>query len=160
MTKEKPYLGEILIRKNLISHQQLDDALKEQRQTGEFLGAILLRKRLITETDLLEALAEQFNIPFVSIENKEIDWKLVDLFSPSLIVDHCCFPIAADEDYITFAVVNPLDVWLLNEAERQGWPRKIKTVLVYQDEIEEFIQAYRKHLQSKSQHFFKKDKDA
>lgn len=160
MTRDKPYLGEIFMRKNLITRQQLDDALSEQKRGGEFLGAILLRKRLITERDLLEALAEQFDIPFASIEDKKIDWNLVNEFSSSLIVEHCCFPIFADENYVTFAIVNPLDVWLLNEAERQAWPRRVKTVLVCQTEIEEVIEQYRKHQQNKAQRLFRKDSDA
>lgn len=159
MTK-KPYLGEILARKNLISCQQLDDALKEQKASGEFLGAILLRRHLISEKDLLECLAEQFNIPFLSIENRYIDWDLVVKFSSSLIVEHRCFPLEADDDCATFAINNPLDVWLLNEAERQAAPLRVKVALITQDEMDDLLQRYHKYMQDNIQRFFKEGEDA
>lgn len=160
MKQNYPYLGEILIRKNFITCQQLDNALKEQRLTGKFLGAILFERNYINEPQLLEALSEQFSMPFASIRDKYIDWSLVAKFSSSLIVDHRCFPIEADEDYITFAINNPLDVWLLQEAERQSSPRKTKTVLVSQSEMEECLLRYRKYLRSKMDGIFREGENA
>ena len=157
MTKDIPFLGEILMKKKLITCQQLDDALKEQRLSGKFLGAILFEKRFISEPQLLEALSEQFNMPYESVKDRFIDWNLVNMFSSSLIVDHRCFPIKADEDYITFAINNPLDMWLLDEAERQSMPRKIKTVLVAGADMDELLGRYRKYLQGKMGTLFKDD---
>jgi MSHA biogenesis protein MshE len=160
MTKNYPYLGEILMRKQIITCQQLDDALKEQRLSGKFLGAILFEKRSINEQQLLEALSEQFSMPFTSIKDKYIDWNLVHKFSSSLIIEHRCFPIEADEDFITFAINNPLDMWLLEEAEHQAAPLKIKTVLVSSQDMEECLSRYRKYLQSKMDGMFKEGGNA
>jgi hypothetical protein len=154
MTKNYPFFGEILMRKKIITCQQLDDALKNQRLSGKFIGALLFEKRLINEQQLLEALSEQFSIPFASIKDKYIDWNLVNKFSSSLIVDHRCFPIEADEYYITFAISNPLDMWLLDEAERQAMPCKIKTVLVSSQDMEDCLARYRKYLQSRMDGLF------
>ena len=150
----KLYLGEILVKNKAITPEQLQIALYEQKASGEFLGAILLRKRLITEKDLLQGLAEQFEVPFMSIKGVYIDWGLVGIFNSSLILDHRCFPLSCDDDYVTFAINNPLDIWLLGEAEREASPRKIKTVLVSAADMEELIQRYREYMQNKLKDVF------
>lgn len=145
MAKSSLYIGEILVRKRIISYQQLDEALKIQRDSGKLLGAILLERRLITEQQLLEALSEQLDIPLVRIGDRYIDWGLVDKFTPDLIAGKRCFPVGADEDHITFAIDNPADVWMLAEAERQSAPRRIKMVLVSGRDMDECILRYKKH---------------
>lgn len=145
VAKSSLYLGEILVRKKIITYQQLDDDLKIQRVSGKLLGAILLERRLVTEQQLLEALSEQLDIPLASVKDRYIDWGLVDNFTPDLIIGKRCFPVGADEAYVTFAICNPADVWMLAEAERQSAPRKIKMVLVSQKDIDECVLRYKKH---------------
>ncbi|AOW99276.1 MAG: hypothetical protein F6K50_37635 [Moorea sp. SIO3I7] len=53
-------LGKILVRKRLISHIQLNTALEIQSLTGIKLGEILVTKELIESQDLEQALLEQY----------------------------------------------------------------------------------------------------
>jgi hypothetical protein len=53
-------LGEILIRKKLITCQQLEKALIEQKTNKQKLGAILLNLGFISNADLKESLKEQY----------------------------------------------------------------------------------------------------
>lgn len=60
--KEAPQtmpLGKILLRKKLITREQLDHALKLQLSTSQQLGEILLAQQLIKRLDLQRALVEQ-----------------------------------------------------------------------------------------------------
>lgn len=152
MIRSQKKLGEILMAKGLISSEQLKAALEEQQKTGEFLGKILLKKNQLKEKDLLEALSEEFNIPYMSLKYKYIDWRLAKQFSSTLILDYKCFPIAKDEWSVSIAITNPLDVWALKKAEEEARGLKLKLVLVPEGDMKEIIQRYQQYLRGHISH--------
>jgi len=135
-------LGEILLAKGLLTPEQLDLALKEQRKNDEFLGKILLKNNWIKEKDLLLALSEQFNIPYMSLKYKYINLELTQRFTPTLLLDYKCFPLAMDEESVTFAITNPLDAWVIKKCEEEAKGLKTKFVLVSLEDMEEVIRRY------------------
>ena len=149
MDRQQKRLGEFLIDKGLINSRQLKDVLAEQQETKEILGAILLRKKLITEKDLLEILSEQFSIPLVSLKYKYIDWEFVGEFSPSFIFDYKSLPLEKDDWSVTIAITNPLDVKVLEKAEREARGLKLKLVLVSEADMKEAIDRYREYIKGK-----------
>ncbi len=128
-------LGEILIGKGIITPDQLEEALKVQRSTGEFLGKLLVRRGWLTEDQLLTALSEQFGIPRVRLEDEEIDWTLSQGYSPTLLLERTCFPIREDPTSVTVAIANPLDAWTLSAIEGEARGRKVRLVLAAPWEI-------------------------
>jgi len=66
-------IGQMLINKKLITHEQLEAALAEQAKTGELLGVILIKKGFLSEENFLKVLSEQFNVPFIKLKETEID---------------------------------------------------------------------------------------
>ena len=146
MDRRGERLGEILVRRGLINNKQLNDTLNEQQRTKEFLGLILIRRDRIKEKDLLEVLSEQFNIPFISIKYKYIDWDFVRKFSPSLILDYKCFPVRKDDWSMTIAITNPLDAWVLKKAEEETRPFKLKLILVSEEDMKGAIRRYKEYM--------------
>lgn len=148
MIRSQKKIGEILIELGLITAEQLKYALEEQARTNKFLGEILLKKCGLKEKDLLKALSEQFNIPIISLKSVNINWNFVNKFSAALILDHKCFPIHQDEESMTIAVSNPLDVWAIKKAEEDAGDLKLKLVLVCEKDIEEAIGEYKRHMRT------------
>lgn len=66
---EKIRLGEILIQQNLLSPEQLEQALVEQKRTGRKLGRVFIDSGFVTEKQISEALARQLNIPFIDLND-------------------------------------------------------------------------------------------
>ena len=64
---EKIRLGEILIQQNLLSPEQLEQALVEQKRTGRKLGRVFIDSGYVTEKQISEALARQLDIPFIDL---------------------------------------------------------------------------------------------
>lgn len=145
MDKKQKRLGEILMEKGLISRRQLQDALEEQLRTKEFLGSILLKRGAVEERGLSEALSEQFNIPFVDLGHRYIDWQFVKGFSPSLILDYRCFPFKQDGSSITVAITNPLDAWVLKKAEEATKGFDLKVALVSEGDMKDLIKRYKEY---------------
>ena len=135
-------IGEILIARHLITPQQLEQALSQQRSTKEFLGAILIRMGLIKPDTLLATLSEQFGIPQETVSPDRIDWTVVKQFPASILAERLCFPLRADAESVTVAIANPLDAWSLSAMENASGFRKIKPVLVLEAELRLLQQAY------------------
>jgi MSHA biogenesis protein MshE len=65
---EKIRLGEVLVQQNLISADDLNRSLEEQKRTGRKLGRIFVDSGYVTETQISEALAHQLKIPYINIQ--------------------------------------------------------------------------------------------
>lgn len=137
-------LGELLIQKGLLKPEQLEKALEEQERSGEFLGAILVALRFVTEDDLLHVLSEQFNIPVHDLKKKPVDWTAAMKFTPSLVVDRQCLPIAFNDTGYTVAIRNPLDVEAVSRAEEQARGRPVRLVLITAEDMREALSEYKK----------------
>jgi len=66
---EKVRLGEILVQQKLLTAEQLQAALDEQKKTGRRLGRVVIEKRFVTEEQISEALARQLNIPYINLKH-------------------------------------------------------------------------------------------
>ncbi len=135
-------LGELLVQRRLITQGQLEQALVQQRASGEFLGAILVRMGLIKPEALLGALSEQFGIPHELVQPEQVDWTVVKQFPSSVLAGGKCFPIRADSGSVTVAIANPLDAWALSAIEQVSGFRKVKPVLVLEEALRKILQAY------------------
>jgi MSHA biogenesis protein MshE len=74
---EKIRLGEILIQQNLLSPEQLEQALVEQKRTGRKLGRVFIDSGFVTEKQISEALARQLNIPFIDLSQFNVQSQIV-----------------------------------------------------------------------------------
>jgi type IV pilus assembly protein PilB len=144
MKKKAQYIGEILIDKGLITKAQLEEVIQEQLRNKKFIGMMLVQRGLISERELIASLAEQFGIDHVSLKKEDVDWDLALKFSASLVTDHKCLPVRADKETVTLAITNPLDVWVLDKAEKEAAPRKLKVVLTTLSDMDEMIKEYRR----------------
>ncbi|HLV01612.1 MAG TPA: ATPase, T2SS/T4P/T4SS family [Acidobacteriota bacterium] len=70
-------LGELLIKKGLITLSALEGCLAEQRLNGGRLGEIILRKELLSEETLYQSLSQQLGYPYRKFSIDELDLKLV-----------------------------------------------------------------------------------
>lgn len=136
-------LGEHLLKKKLITQEQLDQALEEQKKTGEFLGDILRRRKWVGEKEFLKALAEQYGAPLVELKKEYIDWNLVMRFPPSIVVESRCLPYRDDGQVILAAVTNPLDALAISRVEGCAKNRRVRTVLVSRRDMDDAVAAYR-----------------
>jgi MSHA biogenesis protein MshE len=65
--KLKMRLGDLLVHENVISAEQLQQALSSQKESGRKLGHTLVDLQMVTEGRLLSFLAQQLNVPLIDI---------------------------------------------------------------------------------------------
>ncbi len=110
-------LGDILVRLGRITEAQLQGALNSQGSERGLLGAILLRRGLITVDDLGEALAEQFEVPFTRIVPEALNPQVVRMLPESFARQHRAAAIEISADRLSLAMVAPDDIATISEAE-------------------------------------------
>ncbi len=131
MTKK---IGEILIELGYITDEQLQRALKIQKEEGfrRRLGEIL-EEMTLEENELLEALSIQFNIPVV--DDKAFPPELpIERVSYEFLKNNVIFPISLEDNTLVVAISEPQALDVL-EALESSLGYNIKPVLARKDLI-------------------------
>lgn len=109
----RSHLGALLLRKGLVTNEQLDQAL-EQKQQGEFLGEALVRLQFCFENDIARVLAEQAGVEFIDIGITSVDHRAVGLLAWGQAQTLRAIPVRLHPDGdVSVAVADPTDETLL-----------------------------------------------
>ena len=146
MTPPRVLLGELLVGKKLITQDQLDIALRDQKLTREFLGSILVKRGYVKEEDLLKALADQFQIPYIRLTEQYIDWNAAMKFSSNFVTTRKVLPVKEDDKGITVAITNPLDAIAVSEAEKEARGEKVNLILVSSGDMAAALRQYQERV--------------
>jgi type IV pilus assembly protein PilB len=108
-------LGEILLRENLITRDQLQAALAEQKQSGHRLGYVLVKLGLVQELEITKVLARQYRMPAVDLTRFEVDPKICKLIPADLATKSVVLPLKREGRTLTVAMADPTDLGLLED---------------------------------------------
>lgn len=109
---KKKRLGDILIDAGIINKEQLDKALKAQKENKLKLGETLIDLEFTTEVEIATALHRQLNIDFVKLSDILIDSDITKLVGEEILRKHSVIPFEFKKGYpnvIRVAMSNPLD---------------------------------------------------
>ena len=142
LTAQAP-LGQLLLRKGVLSQDQLDSALEQQKNCDErkLIGEVLVEMGLADNRTVLETLAQAYGIPFASDTARLADPKVIEVLPREFLQEHAVLPMFLVRDVLTVAVSEPANLYLLEEIERRtGYTTQI--VAATSDDIESAHQSY------------------
>jgi cellulose synthase/poly-beta-1,6-N-acetylglucosamine synthase-like glycosyltransferase len=102
-------IGELFLELELITEEQLAEALGEQRRTGSRLGEILVASGAVSEQELLAVIADHFRLQRVDLSGYKPDPEVTALIPEPLASRLRCVPLAADESTLYLAVADALE---------------------------------------------------
>jgi hypothetical protein len=109
-------LGELLIKKNLLTQAQLEEALQAQVIFGGKLGTVLIEMGLITEDILAEILAQLLNIPCAKPGQLHgIPENVIKIISADLAEKHKVMPVSVTGKKLTLAMADPRNLQSIDE---------------------------------------------
>jgi len=114
MASRRRFVGKILQNKGYITQEQLDEALEQQKESGQRVGEVLVQLGFITDRQVSEAMAEQFNVELVDPAVMEIPEIALQSIPKSTIKEHMVFPLDRNEGVLKVAMVDPLDLFALD----------------------------------------------
>lgn len=114
-------VGQILVAKGILTPEQIDRAVEEQRTRGhrELLGEILIELGLATEDQVVEALAEAYGVPYAKLSPRLADAKVIELIPRDYLDKHSVLPLFKVRGVLTVAMAEPSNVFLIEEISRQ-----------------------------------------
>jgi type IV pilus assembly protein PilB len=108
-------LGEILVRENLITSQQLREALDYQRNNGGRLGSNLIKLGIISDEVVTSVLSRQYGVPSINLELFHIDEDVVKLISQEVAMKYMVLPISKIGATLTMAMADPTNVFAMDD---------------------------------------------
>jgi len=134
-------LGELLIKRNFISPEQLQKALQEQKLKGGRLESNLVRLGYVKEDDLLSFLSAQYRVPSIKLSRIEINPNVIKLIPSSSTKKHFIIPISRIGPKLTLAMADPSNIVVIDEIKfMTGF--NVEPVVASESEIIDAIKKY------------------
>lgn len=137
-------LGELLIERGIINHDQLNLSRDHQDKNGGLLGEILVEMKFATEKDIAQALTCQYGFPYLPLANYEIDPEVINSVPESVCRKFCLIPIDKIGKSLTLAMSNPLNFQAMEDVELLTGC-SVQTFVSTTTEIKQSIDKYYSH---------------
>src|SRR3954466_5850609 len=108
-------LGDLLVREKILTGDQLDQALKKQRETGGRLGSVLVKMGVLTDEEVTNFLSRQYGVPAINLQFFEIDPNVVKLIPQETARKHQILPLSRVGASLTIAMVDPTNVFAMDD---------------------------------------------
>ena len=108
-------LGEILVRENLVTPQQLREALDYQRSSGGRLGSNLVKLGMISDDVITAVLSRQYGVPSINLDLFQIDDEVIKLISQEVALKYTILPISKVGATLTLAMADPTNVFAMDD---------------------------------------------
>ena len=108
-------LGELLVKENLISPQQLQEALTYQKQHGGKLGYNLVKLGFVKDEEIAGLLSRQYGVPAINLARFEIDPTVIKLVPAETAQKYQILPLSRAGANLTIAMVDPTNVFAMDD---------------------------------------------
>lgn len=108
-------IGELLTKAKLLTEDQLQKALDEQKQSGGRLGEHLIRLGYVTEEDILDCLSQQYGVPSINLQHFEIDESIIRLIPADVARKYQFIPVSKTGATLTVAMSDPTNVFAMDD---------------------------------------------
>lgn len=108
-------LGEILVRENLVTPQQLREAMEYQRTSGGRLGANLVKLGIISDDVITAVLSRQYGVPSINLDLFQIEPSVIKLISQEVALKYTVLPVSRNGATLKLAMADPTNVFAMDD---------------------------------------------
>jgi type IV pilus assembly protein PilB len=108
-------IGEILVKENLLTAEQLNTARDEARSKNARLGAQITALGYLDETELTDFVAKQYGVPSINLEEFEIDPAVLQLIPEDVAIKHNVLPVNRAGSTLIIATPDPSNIFALDD---------------------------------------------
>ena len=134
-------VGEVLLGEGMLTQDELDKALADQRASGEMLGKLLVDRGVVTNASLVQALAKSHGVPGCNLRHGLIDPALLTLIGQEECERLKVIPMFRVHETLTVAMAEPNSLPTIDRL-KQITQLKIRPVLALEPNILEFVRKY------------------
>jgi type IV pilus assembly protein PilB len=108
-------IGELLVKENLLSAEQLAKAREETRSKGGRLGSQITALGFLDETELTDFVAKQYGVPSINLDEFEIDSAVIQLIPEEVANKHTVVPVNRAGSTLILATSDPSNIFALDD---------------------------------------------
>ena len=131
-------LGDLLISAGLITQEQLESALKNQKITKNRLGKELIEEGIITESQLIEALQMQLGVEAIDLSTASISPQLTEILPKNIAKKHGLVPVKLIGNALYIAMSDPLNFVAIEDV-KNATRKRVIPMIATADSIEREI---------------------
>jgi type IV pilus assembly protein PilB len=134
-------IGELLVKENLLTSEQLRKARDEARHKGARLGAQITQLGYLQESELTDFVAKQYGVPSVSLDEFEIDPAVIKLIPEEVALKHTVIPVNRAGSTLILATADPSNIFAIDDIKfLTGY--NVEVVVAAEDAIKRAIDRY------------------
>ena len=134
-------IGDLLVKENLITQQQLKEALEHQRVHGGRLGHCLIKLGFVTDDEITAILSRQYGVPSINLSFFDVDPGVVKLIPVETAQKYQIMPLSRVGSTLTIAMIDPTNVFAMDDIKfMTGF--NIEPVVASETAIRESIDKY------------------
>ncbi|OGI51227.1 MAG: MSHA biogenesis protein MshE [Candidatus Muproteobacteria bacterium RIFCSPHIGHO2_12_FULL_60_33] len=118
MKPKKIRLGDLLIANKVISQEQLNTALADQKKSGRKLGRVLVENGFLSEDQLLTFLSQQLNIPYIDLRRYHYKPEVVRLIPEAYARRFRAIVLEDSRENLLVGMADPTDIFAYDELSR------------------------------------------
>ncbi|MCH7598330.1 MAG: type IV-A pilus assembly ATPase PilB [Myxococcales bacterium] len=108
-------IGELLVKENLLSADQLNKARTGAAAKGKRLGAEITELGFLEESELTDFVAKQYGVPSINLDEFQVDSEVVQLIPEDVAVKHCVVPVNRAGSTLILATADPSNIFALDD---------------------------------------------
>src|SRR4029078_5930563 len=108
-------IGELLLKEKLITPEQLQQALTQQKSNGGKLGYNLIKMGFVKDEQITALLSKQYGVPAINLAQFKIDLTIVKLVPTETARKYQIIPLSRVGSTITIAMTDPTNVFAMDD---------------------------------------------
>ncbi len=134
-------IGELLVKENLLTTEQLRKARDEAKSKGHRLGAQITKLGFLQENQLSEFVAKQYGVPDINLDDFDIDPAVIQLIPEEVATKHSVIPVNRAGSTLILATADPSNIFAVDDIKfLTGY--NVEVVVAAEEQIKRAIERY------------------
>jgi type IV pilus assembly protein PilB len=134
-------LGELLLKENMVTPQQLQEALNHQKMSGGKLGKAFVSLGFVKDEEITSLLSRQYGVPSINLDHFEVDPSIIKIIPADTARKYQVLPLSRSGAVLTIAMADPTNVFAMDDIKfMTGY--NVEPVVASEGTIEDSIERY------------------
>ena len=134
-------LGELLLKENMVSPQQLQDALNHAKMSGGKIGKAFVSLGFVKDEEITSLLSRQYGVPSINLEHFEVDPAIIKIIPAETARKYQVLPLSRSGATLTIAMADPTNVFAMDDIKfMTGY--NVEPVVASESALEDAIDRY------------------
>jgi len=134
-------LGELLLKENMVTPQQLQDALSHQKMNGGKLGKAFVSLGYVRDEEITSLLSRQYGVPSINLDHFEVDPSIIKIIPAETTRKYQILPLSRSGATLTIAMADPTNVFAMDDIKfMTGY--NVEPVVASESSLDDAIEKY------------------